>query len=95
MPVQTTPEEIENFIDAAHNDKYAELELSHGDILITDVTDGGFFPYVNSPSYNDSTVQKIDDELYEIFPFAEVRHIDKEGGKFGHFFHIDMDMPEK
>jgi len=47
MPTNTWTTDPETFTEAVRDDDYAELELSTGDVLITDWEgDGTFHPYV-------------------------------------------------
>jgi hypothetical protein len=57
--------DIEGFVKAAEADKYAELPLETGDVLITDwEMDGTFFPYVEPKhGHGKHDVDDIKDEI--------------------------------
>jgi hypothetical protein len=67
------PSDKDQFVEAVTNDEYAELELSTGDVLITDWEgDGSFNPYiVMSSDHGDKhptdILQAVNDALTEVF----------------------------
>lgn len=90
-------DDVENFIAAVQEDEYAELELSTGDILITDWEgDGVFNPYVvEGGQHGDKHPTDIlDDIMTAIEDKLGVTVYDIEYAPENNAFYPTMDRPD-